>query len=66
LNFHIDDCVEELVLFFLGGEPGVRGILSKHLVYIHTCASYASTPYPELLKNIDKQKRGLVGHSNAG
>ncbi len=45
---------------------GVCGILSKHHVYIDTCASYASTPYPELLENMRKQARGLVGHSNAG
>ena len=42
------------------GERGVRGILLKHHIYIDTCASYASTPYPDLLKNIDKQRRGLV------
>jgi hypothetical protein len=76
-NLHIDDCAEEHALFSSeedeglamaqkSGERGVRGILSKHHVYIDTCASYASTPYPELLKNIDKQRRGLVGHSNAG
>ncbi len=35
-------------------------------MYIDTCASYSSTPYPELLKNIEQQKCGLVGHSNAG
>ena len=44
----------------------MRGILSKYHVYIDTCASYFSTPYPELLKNIEQQKRGLVGHSKAG
>ena len=76
-NLHIDDCAEEHALFSSeedeglamaqkSGERGVRGILLKHHVYIDTCASYASTPYPELLKNIDKQRRGLVGHSNAG
>ena len=34
--------------------------------YIDTCASYSSTPYPELLSNLKKQARGLIGHSNAG
>ncbi len=47
-------------------KSGVRGILLKHHVYINTCASYASTPCPELLENMRKQARGLVGHSNAG
>jgi hypothetical protein len=47
-------------------KSGVHSILSKHLVYINTCASYASTPYPELLKNMRKQACGLFGHSNAG
>ena len=76
-NLHIDDYKEGHGLFTSGedeglafaqkgGERGVCGILSKHHVYIDTCASYASTPYPELLKNIEQQKHGLVGHSNAG
>ena len=30
------------------------------------CTSYSSTPYPELLSNLKKQARGLIGHSNAG
>ncbi len=30
------------------------------------CASYSSTPYKELLLNLKKQARGLIGHSNAG
>ena len=42
------------------------GVLLKYHVYIDTCASYSSTPYPELLKNIEQQKHGLVGHSNTG
>ena len=29
------------------------------------CASYTSTPYPHLLANLKKEKRGLIGHSNA-
>ena len=49
-----------------GGEQGVCGVLLKYHVYIDTCASYSSTPYPELLKNIEQQKCGLVGHSNTG
>jgi hypothetical protein len=28
--------------------------------------SYASTPYPHLLKNLKKEERALVGHSNMG
>ncbi len=76
-NFLIDDCAEEHALFSPGEDKGlalaqedegrgVRGVLSKHHVYIDTCASYASTPYRELLKDVGKQQRGLVGHSNAG
>jgi hypothetical protein len=45
---------------------GVRGILSPYHAYIDTCASYASTPYPELLSNLKKKLCGLIGHSNAG
>jgi hypothetical protein len=45
----------------------VQGILSPYHAYINTCASYSSTPcYPELLLNLKKQARGLIGHSNAG
>jgi hypothetical protein len=76
-NLHIDDCKDEHGLFSSkedkglaftqkGGERGVCGVLSKYHVYIDTCARYSSTPYQELLKNIEQQKRGLVGHSNAG
>ena len=76
-NFHVGDGEDAHALFSadeddgLGlvqknEERGVRGILSKHHIYIDTCASYASTPYRDLLKNIESQKRGLVGHSNAG
>jgi len=50
----------------LAQEQGVRGILSEDHVYINTCATYASTPYPELLSNVKKEKRGLIGHTNAG
>ena len=34
--------------------------------YIDMCVSYSSNPYPELLSNLKKQARGLIGHSNAG
>ncbi len=44
----------------------MRGILSPYQSYIDTCASYSSTPYKELLSNLMKQARGLIGHSNAG
>ncbi len=43
----------------------MQGILSPYHAYIDTCASYSSTPYPELLLNLKKQARGLIGHSNA-
>ena len=76
-NFHIGDCEDEHALFSTGEddglglvqkseERGVRSILSKHHLYIDTCASYASTPYRDLLTNVESQKRGLVGHNNAG
>ena len=39
-------------------EQGVQGILSQDHVYIDTCTTYASTPYPELLSNIKKEKSG--------
>ena len=39
---------------------------SPYHVYIDTCTSYSSTPYLELLSNLKKQARGLIGHSNAG
>ena len=76
-NLHMGDYEDKQGLFLSGedkglaftqkgGEQGVRGILSKYHVYIDTCTSYSSTPYQELLKNIEQQKRGLVGHSNAG
>jgi hypothetical protein len=41
-------------------------ILRPNHLYVDTCASYASTPYPELLISIEKRGNGLVGHSNAG
>ncbi len=45
---------------------GVQAILLEHHMYIDTCASYASTPYPHLLQNMEKQACGLVRHSNVG
>ncbi len=48
------------------GQKGIHGVLSPHHVYIDTCASYASTPYPHLLKNLKKEECALVGHSNMG
>jgi hypothetical protein len=47
-------------------EKGVRGILSKHHLYIDTCTSYAYTLYCEHLGNVEVQECDLVGHSNAG
>ena len=51
-NLNIDDCSEEHSL--LKQAKGVRGILSPYHAYIDTCASYSSTPYPELLSNLKK------------
>jgi hypothetical protein len=45
---------------------GVQGILSPYHTHINTCASYSSTPYPELFSNLKKQASGLIGHSNVG
>jgi hypothetical protein len=44
----------------------VRGVLQPNHLYIDTCASYASTPYRSLLKNVQESDRDLVGHSNCG
>ena len=49
-----------------GRGRGVRGVLQLNHLYIDTCASYASTPYRSLLKNVQESDRGLVGHSNCG
>ncbi len=73
-NFNIDDCNEERNLFSADNgyglvqkqAKGVQGILSLYHAYINTCASYASTPYRELLSNLKKELRGLISHSNAG
>ena len=45
---------------------GVRGLLNPHHLYIDTCASYASTPYRDIVKDVHEVSRGLVGHSNCG
>jgi hypothetical protein len=73
-NLNIDNLSEEHSLFSADDgyglvqkqAKGVRGILSPYHAYIDTCASYSSTPYPELLSNLKKQARGLIGHSNEG
>ncbi len=73
-NLNIDDCNNEHNLFSANNgyrlvqkqAKGVQGILSPYHAYINTCASYSSTPYPELLPNLKKQARGLIGHSNEG
>jgi hypothetical protein len=61
-NLNIDDCSKEHSLFLADDgyglvqkqAKGVRGILSPSHAYINTCASYSSTPYPELLLNLKK------------
>ncbi len=73
-NLNIDDCNNEHNLFLANDghglvqkqAKGVQGIFSPYHAYIDTCASYSSTPYPELLLNLKKQVHGLIGHSNAG
>ncbi len=73
-NIAINNCDEEHNLFSADDgcglvqkqAEGVRGILSPYRAYIDTCASYSSTPYLELLANLKKEPRGLIGHSNAG
>ena len=73
-NLNVEDCDDAHTLFSTDDgygmiqkqKKGVRGLLSPHHVYIDTCVSYASTPYADLLTNIKKESRGLIGHSNAG
>lgn len=74
-NLNIEECVEAHGLLSAskeghalvqGNEKGARGILSPDHIYINTCASYASTPYKEILTNLQKQLRGLCGHTNSG
>jgi len=73
-NLNIDDCDKEHNLFSADNgywliqkqARGVQGILSPYHAYINTCASYSSTPYPELLSNLKKQACELISHRNAG
>ncbi len=51
---------------FPWGKRGIHGILLPPHVYIDTCATFASTPYPHLLNNLKKEERALMGHSNMG
>jgi hypothetical protein len=51
---------------FPQGKGGIHGILSPHHVYIDTCATFSSTPYPHLLMNLKKEEHALMGHSNMG
>jgi hypothetical protein len=48
------------------GVHGLHGILSLFHVYMNMCASYVSTPYPQLLQHLMTQAQGLIGYSNAG
>ncbi len=48
------------------GKRGIHGILLPHHMYIDTCATFASTPYPHLLMNLKKEESALMGHSNMG
>jgi hypothetical protein len=79
-NLNIGNCEERHGLFLskkdkgLGivqdkekEEKGVQGILSKHHLYIDTCASYTSTPYHEHLgtwkcKNVALWDTAMQGH----
>jgi hypothetical protein len=51
---------------FPRGKRGIHGILLPHHVYIDTCITFASTPYPHLLTNLKKEGGALMGHSNMG
>jgi hypothetical protein len=53
-------------MHFPWGKEGICGILLPHHVYIGTCATFASTPYPHLLTNLKKEEHALMGHSNMG
>jgi hypothetical protein len=44
----------------------VLDILKPHHLLVDSCASYCSTPYRGLLKDIAPQGTGLIGHGNAG
>jgi hypothetical protein len=68
-NLSIEDCNEgrgllmtqdeEECVLAQGSGGGICGILSPNHLYIDTCATYASTPYREILENLKKQLRGL-------
>jgi hypothetical protein len=62
-NFNIDG-----FSMIQGGSNQRTGpsILKPNHLYVDTCASYASTPYPELFTGIKTEDRGLIGHGNAG
>ena len=64
-NLNIEDCDDAHALFSTEAgckkkectlvqrnAKGVQGILPPDHLYINTCASYPSTPYPEILSNI--------------
>jgi hypothetical protein len=53
-------------MHFPRGKKGIHGILLPHHVYIDTCTTFVSTPYPHLLTNLKKEERALMGHSNMG
>jgi hypothetical protein len=73
-NFNNKECNKEHNLFLADDSyglvqkqaKGVQSILFLYHAYIDTCPSYASTPYLELLSNLKKELRGLIGHSNTG
>jgi len=48
------------------GRKGYGALLNKWHLFIDTCASYASTTYPEILENLRQQKMCLRGHTNTG
>jgi hypothetical protein len=50
---------------FPRGKRGIHGILLSRHVYINTCATFASTPYPHLLTNLKKEEHALMGHGHS-
>ncbi|KAL7509414.1 hypothetical protein ACHAXN_008346 [Cyclotella atomus] len=77
-NLNIEDSPEPEVgidnlnvhgLTLLGsGKSGKQtlDILKPTHLLVDSCASYCSTPYRDLLKNIIPQDTGLIGYGNAG
>jgi hypothetical protein len=63
-NFNIHE--EGISMLQRGAERRGPSILKANHLYVDTCASYASTPYPEILTSVERKSRGLVGHGNAG